>query len=76
MTHEDFEARFLDLAKDGKHRTLKQIQEALEIPRPIDAICGLLVLESRQGERETRLRCTVLRGGMNQQAWWVEEKKA
>ena len=72
----DFEPRFLALASDGKHRTVKQIREALSIPATINVGECLRIIQTNLAgsERTIRLRCTTLRTEAHQKVWWVEVK--
>ena len=73
----DFKERYLELASDGKHRTVKMIREALYLPSTSNV--GLMLANLQMdlaGDRgEIRIRRTTLRSESHQQLWWMEKKK-
>ena len=72
----DFEESFLELAGDGKIRTVKQIREALGLPTTSNVGESLANLQMRLAgsSRGIRLRRTVLRPKTQEQVWWIEIK--
>jgi hypothetical protein len=73
----DFEEKYIELARDGRIRTVHQIREALGLPvtSNVGANLGALQLRLAGSDQGIRLRRSTLRARQHQQVWWLEIKE-